>query len=178
MLIKKETPQENYGYWSRVLSKPFDSLEELRREEKKYEIAQKEKQEAELKAKQEAEARKADASKVEEAFKKLNEAKRAYNKKVTEAQKTYAEAVKKADQEFKAIVSESTKIKDAAEVEYSKALNDFIAKNPQGYHITLKDGDNVVSLSAENTLNSVARQQEKFYDEMLGSIQELFNIFR
>ena len=61
----------DYSYYSRVLEKPFDSIEELKAEEAKYFEAQRAKEDK-------AAAKKADAKKVEDAFITLNAARKEY----------------------------------------------------------------------------------------------------
>ena len=73
--VKAEKKAESYGFYSKVLNAPFDTLEELQEAESAYKKEQEEK-EAKIVAK------KNDASKVEEAFKELNAAKRASNEKI------------------------------------------------------------------------------------------------
>jgi rRNA maturation endonuclease Nob1 len=66
-----------YSYYSNVLNKPFESVDELREAEAKYY--------AEIKAKEDkAATKKADAKKVEDAFKALNQARKVYKEDLTQ----------------------------------------------------------------------------------------------
>ena len=78
--------KENYdfGYYSKLLNKAFDSLEELKVAEDEVRKAEEEKQAKAL-------AKKADATKVEDAFKALNAAKREYNEAPMEHRKNIRE---------------------------------------------------------------------------------------
>jgi hypothetical protein len=51
---------------------------------------------------------------------------------------------------FDAVVVAENKKLDEAEKAYDVALKEFIAKHPEGYHMTLKDGDNVITLHSDN----------------------------
>lgn len=143
-------------------NKKFDSVEEL------------EKAEAEVKAtlakKEEAAAlRKAEAVKVEDAFKARNTARQIYNARALELRKAYNDALKKARDEFEAGLEEATKELKAKEVEYDAALSEFIKKHPEGYHLTLKDGDNVSTFSGNGdkiftSFDEVQKFWDKFFD--------------
>lgn len=129
-------------FYSEVTKKLYESEEELK-------IAEKAVADEETKKVEAAKAKKADAQKVEEAFKANNEAKREYNAKVVAARKTYNESVAAAKKSFDEAISDAVNLKNSAEESYDKILKDFIAKHPEGYHLTLKDGDNVVTLSSQ-----------------------------
>jgi phage-related protein len=129
-------------FYSEVTKKLYESEEELKTAEKEVADEKAKKEEAAL-------AKKADATKVEEAFKAVNDAKREYNSKVVAARKVYNEIVANAKKAYEEAINDATKVKDTAEELYDKALKDFIEKHPEGYHLTLKDGDNVVTLSSQ-----------------------------
>ena len=62
--------------------------------------------------------------------------------------------------------------KAAAEEVYDKILKDFIAKHPEGYHLTLKDGDNVVTLSSQNnTMSDLFKDYNNLLDYILKSFK-------
>lgn len=130
-------------YYSEKLDKLFDSEKELIKEETAAEKAVAEKT-------KKAEARKAEAKVVEDAFKARNAARAEYNKNVAEAKKIYTEGLKSLRSSFDAVVVAENKKLDEAEKAYDVALKDFIAKHPEGYHMTLKDGDNVITLHSDN----------------------------
>ena len=143
--------KENYdfGYYSKLLNKAFDSLEELKAAEDEVRKAEEEKQAKAL-------AKKADATKVEEAFKALNSAKREYNEKKLAVSEEYAKVVAEAKKSAKEQMQEVTDALNNAEAEYDAALAEFNKAHPEGFHITLKDGDNVVTLShSGNTFSDV-----------------------
>jgi regulator of protease activity HflC (stomatin/prohibitin superfamily) len=118
--------------------------------------------------KEEANAKKADAAKVEQAFKDRNAARRDYNAKVVEARKAYNSALATAKEAFNNAVAEATNAKDKAEEAYNVALNEFTQKHPEGYHMTLKDGDNVMTIS--NSSDKHFENMSKEYNEFLNSL--------
>lgn len=163
--IKKEEP--TYSYYSNVLGKVFASVEELKEAEAKYA--------AELKAKEEkAAAKKADAQKVEEAFKALNAARKTYKDQITEVTKVYSEGLvtlkTKFEESRKAIQDDLA----TAEANYSKALKEFTDAHPEGYHITLKDGDFETTISGSQT--SRVATNKKVEPNLLNLFDILFNI--
>ena len=129
-------------FYSEVTKKLYETEEDLK-------IAEKEVADENAKKAEAAQAKKADAQRVEEAFKASNEAKREYNAKVVAARKMYNETVAAAKKSFDEAISDAANLKNSAEESYDKVLKDFIAKHPEGYHLTLKDGDNVVTLSSQ-----------------------------
>jgi chromosome segregation ATPase len=148
--MKKENKNmQNYMYYSTVLKTPFESLEELKAAEEKHFAA--------IKAKEDKVAqKKTDAGKVEDAFKALNAARKSYKEELAALTKEYAEAL---DNLKKAYELGTKNIKDklaAAEEGYSKALKEFSAKYPEGFHITLKDGDFETTISSQSTVKKNA----------------------
>jgi phage-related protein len=148
-------------FYSEVTKKLYESEEELK-------TAEKEVADAEAKKAEAAKAKKADALKVEEAFKAVNDAKREYNAKVIAARKMYNESVAEAKKAFDEAVSDATNAKNSAEELYDKVLKEFIAKHPEGYHLTLKDGDNVVTYSSQaDAVATVMNDYNKLLDYIL-----------
>ena len=149
----------DYSYYSKLLQRPFDTVNELKCAEATHL--------AELKAKEDkAATKKADAKKVEDAFKCLNNARRVYKERLTELTTTYTEDLKKLKANFesdKAAVQELLAKKEEA---YSAALKSFTEKYPEGYHITLRDGD------FETTISST--QSNKVYN--LNPIGEILDL--
>ena len=87
--------ERNYSYYSKVLKKPFDSLRELKEAEAAYYT--------ELKAKEDkAATKKADAAKVEEAFKALNTTRRVYKESLLKMTEKYSADLKKLKETFEA----------------------------------------------------------------------------
>ena len=145
-------------YYSEKLDKLFDSEKELIKEETAAEKAVAEKT-------KKAEARKAEAKVVEDAFKARNAARAEYNKNVAEAKKIYTESLQALRTTFDEAVAAETEKLDAAEKAYDVALKDFIAKHPEGYHLTLTDSDNVVTIS-NNTIHNSFDFFDKLFDIM------------
>lgn len=135
----------NYGYYSKLLNKPFDTLDELKAAEEAHKKAEEEKQAKAL-------AKKQDAVKVEDAFKNLNSAKHEYNAKRAEIVEAYTKAVAEAKKIAKEQLQEVTAKLEEAEKGYSNALSEFNKSHPEGFHITLRDGDSVTTISQSNKL--------------------------
>jgi predicted nucleic acid-binding Zn-ribbon protein len=139
--MKKE---QNYMYYSKVLNLPFESLDALRAAEDEHY--------AKLKAKEDKAAeKKADATAVEEAFKALNAARKTYKEDINELTKVYSQGLVDLKEKFensrKAIKENLAKAED----DYSNALKAFIDKYPEGYHLTLKDGDFETTISGQSS---------------------------
>lgn len=127
-------------YYSDKLDKIFETEKELADAEKAADEEQAKKEQAKALVKKESEH-------VQDAFKALNAAKREYNKEVVEARKIYNKAVIAARDVYAKAIEQADKAKAEAERTYDTALKDFQSKHPEGFRITLKDGDNVVTLS-------------------------------
>lgn len=151
-------------FYSDVTKKLYDTEDALIAAEK--EVAAEEEKKV-----KEAKAKKADAKKVEEAFKVNNDAKREFNAKVLAARKMYNESLAAAKKAFDSAVADATNAKEAADVEYDKVLNEFIDKHPEGYHLTLKDGDNVVTYSSHvEQANSIVKDFNGLLDYMIKNL--------
>lgn len=141
-----ETSEVNYKYYSKVLNKPFDSVPELREAEKKYY--------AELKAKEDkAATKKADAKKVEDAFRDLNSARKQYKEKLTQLTEEYTKALTDLKQAFELGKKDIHDTLAAAEDNYAKELKEFTEKYDQ-YHMTLKGDDFETTISGCRTKNT------------------------
>lgn len=152
----------DYGFYSRVLNKPFDSLSELKRAEEAYY--------AEQKAKEDKVAqKKTDAQKVEDAFKALNAARKAYKEELTQLSKEYSEELDKLKQAFELGKSDIQNKLAEAEDAYSTSLKEFTEKYPEGFHITLKDGDFETTISGSNKTTGSK--------EATKAVNDLFDIF-
>lgn len=132
--ITKSTNEPNYCFYSKLLQKPFESVPELKAAEAEYM--------AKMKAKEDkANAKKTDAARVEEAFKAMNAARKNFKERLTAVTNDYREALAKLKAGFEndknAIHADLAK----AETAYADALKEFTDKYPEGYHLTLKDGD-------------------------------------
>ena len=143
--MKKTNIEKNsYSYYSRVLEKPFDTIEELAAAEAKHFEA--------LKAKEDAAAqKKADALKVEDAFKALNTARKAYKDDLTQLTTEYSESLENLKKAFELGKKDISNKLAAAETAFDEALKAFQAKYPEGYHLTLKDGDFETTISSQTT---------------------------
>lgn len=134
----------DYSYYSKLLQRPFDTVNELKRAEATHL--------AELKAKEDKTAqKKADAVKVEDAFKTLNAAKKTFKRDLDTVTRTYSEnlaALKAAFEKDKAAVYTALA---QAEESYSNALKAFTDKYPEGFHLTLKDGDFETTISSAHS---------------------------
>ena len=155
-----EKPQA-YSYYSRVLEKPFDSVEEL----KKAEAAHYDK----LKAKEDAASqKKADAKKVEDAFKALNAARKAYKEDLTQLTKEYAESLEELKKAYELGKKDiHSKLADA-ESAYSAALKEFTGKY-ESYHLSLKDGDFETTIS--NQVKELPKKSVDYTD-----VSKLFDL--
>lgn len=136
-------------FYSEKLKKLFDTEKELI-------AAETELAEREVKRTEAAQQKKADATKVEDAFKAHNAAKVAYNTKVTDAQKKYSTAINDAKKEYNSVVTAANEELKKSEEAYNTALSEFTKKHPEGFHITLKDGDNVMTVSNQNETLSLS----------------------
>jgi membrane protein involved in colicin uptake len=148
-------------FYSEKLNKLFDTEKELKAAE--TEVA-----EAEAKKAEEAKTKKAEAKVVEDAFKARNAARREYNTKVVEARKIYNAALAEAKKAFNDAITAANTAKDKAEEAYNTALTDFTTKHKEGFHITLKDGDNVMTVSSQgDTSNDVSKEYTSLLDHLL-----------
>ncbi len=139
--MKKE---QNYMYYSKVLNAPFESLDALRAAEDAHY--------AKLKAKEDKAAeKKADASAVEEAFKALNAARKTYKEDINELTKVYSKGLVDLKEKFENSRKAIKETLARAEDDYAKALKAFIDKYPEGYHLTLKDGDFETTISGQTS---------------------------
>ena len=158
-VARKDT--RDYSYYSRVLEKPFDSIEELKEAEATYFAEQRAKADK-------ATAKKADAKKVEDAFKALNAARKAYKDDLTALVTEYSDALKELKDAFEFGKKDIHAKLAAAEDVYKAALKAFTDKYPEGYHLTLKDGD------FETTISNTVSTGAKTDPSTIKNIPELF----
>ena len=156
-------------YYSEKLDQKFKTEDELKK-------AEAEKEEADRKSAIAKVEKKADAGEVEAAFKAFNSAKRDYNDELVRIRKEYADKVRSARNEFESKLDSACKEKDEAKQTYKAALDKFISKHPEGYHLTLRDGDDVLTLSdsydeSRKALESAEREFDRLWDR-------LFDAFR
>lgn len=150
-----------YGYYSKLLNKPFDTLDELKAEEEKVKAEQARKEEAKALVKK-------DSDEVNKAFALRNEARKAYNEKATEAYKTYLETIKKAKEEYEASIKEVKEAKRNAEIEFDKKYREFDKNHPEGYRLILKDGDDVLTVDQEKKCS---------YSDLFEDMSKVFDSF-
>ena len=148
-------------FYSEKLKKLFDTEKDLVAAEKVVD-------EENEKKKLASEQKKEEASKVEDAFKARNAARREYNTKLVEARKIYNDAIIAAKKAFNETLTTATDAKDKAEEAYNVALKEFTAKY-ESYHMTLKDGDNVVTISnaSDKNFETMGKEFNSFLDSLL-----------
>lgn len=148
-------------FYSEKLKKLFDTEKDLVAAEKVVD-------EENEKKKLVSEQKKEEASKVEDAFKARNAARREYNTKLVEARKIYNDAIIAAKKTFNETLTSATEAKDKAEEAYNVALKEFTAKY-ESYHMTLKDGDNVVTISnaSDKNFETMGKEFNSFLDSLL-----------
>lgn len=125
-------------YYSEVLHKYFETEDECVKAEKQHKEIEKEKAEAKALVKKES-------SEVNDAFIERNKARKDYNEKLLAAHKVYCNKVREAQEEYNKVIEEISKVKDEAEDNFQTKLQEFNKNHPEGFRLTLKDGDNVVT---------------------------------
>jgi chromosome segregation ATPase len=136
-----------YAFYSKELKQVFDSVDELKAAEASHR--------AELKAKEDQiTQKKADAQKVEEAFKALNLARKAYKDDTTALTKEYAESLDNLKKAYDLGIKDIKGKLATAEESYKAALKEFTDKYDT-YHLSLKDGDFETTISSQT--NGVAK---------------------
>ena len=160
---EKETQTQNtYAFYSKVLNKVFDTVEDLQAAEAAHS--------AELKAKEDAAAtKKADAQKVEVAFKALNLERKMYKENMVRLTERYNEEVKKLKEDFATSKKDIEQVLADAEKNYAAALKEFTNKY-ETYHLSLKDGDFETTISSQNSTSNKAEVD-------LFNLSDLFNLF-
>ncbi len=163
--MKKNSDQNNdvkqtYSYYSRVLAKPFDSLNELAAAEQAYYDEQ-------LAKEDKAAQKKADAKRVEDAFKALNAARKAYKEDLTQLTKEYAESLENLKKAFELGKKDIANKLATAETAFDEAVKDFTAKYDT-FHLSLKDGDFETTISSQTVSDTAQTDLD---------IKKLSNIF-
>lgn len=169
--MKKENIKQEptYAFYSKVLKEAFDTVEELAEAEEAYY--------AKVKAKEDKAAeKKADALKVEEAFKALNAARKVYKEDTATLTKEYAESLEELRTTFEFGKNDIKSKLAAAEDAYAKALKEFTDKYDQ-YHLTLKDGDFETTLSKDTASTKVFRKDTEGNGDLFKDIFNLFDAF-
>jgi chromosome segregation ATPase len=157
----------NYGYYSKVLNKPFDTVKELKEAEAAHY--------AELKAKEaKVTEKKDDAHKVEEAFKALNQARKTYKETLVKLTAVYQEDLNNLKRTFEADRARIHTVLVDAENAYANALKEFTEKYPEGYHLTLKDGDFETTLSSSFYNNNKTAKSAEETSHLMELLDTLF----
>ena len=138
----------DYGFYSNLLQRPFEKLADLKKAEEVYREEQKAK---EAKAAQ----KKSEAKKVEEAFKALNAARKAYKEDLTQLTREYSEELNNLKKAFELGKKDINSKLAEAEDNFDKAHKEFTAAHPEGYHLTLKDGDFETTISGTNSKSAL-----------------------
>lgn len=150
-----------YSYYSKLLKEPFDSIEELHEAEEAYYAKQKAKEDA-------AAQKKADAQKVENAFKALNAARKIYKEELTQLTMEYAGSLENLKKAFELGKKDIHDKLAGAEGVYQAALKEFDAAHPEGYHVTLHDGDFETTLSKQTSEDVPAKKPVDIFDLLFG----------
>ncbi len=155
----KNTPVD-YSYYSKLLKEPFDSIEELQEAEEAYYAKQKAKEDASA-------MKKADAKKVDDAFKALNAARKSYKEDLTQLTKEYTESLENLKKAFELGKKDIHNTLAKAEEDYQVALKEFTNKY-DSYHISLKDGDFETTLSKQTSENVPVKKPVDIFDLFFG----------
>ena len=167
--IKTKNTETAYDcmFYSKVLKEPFESIEALVEAEEAYY--------AKLKAKEDKAAeKKADAFKVEEAFKNLNAARKSYKENLNEATQIYSKGLLDLKEGYEKTCKTIKDTFAAAEADYKNALKAFTDKYPEGYHLTLKDGDFETTISSQTSGANKATINRSAFDSK--RIEDIFNL--
>lgn len=130
----KENAEEGVCVYSKLLAKPFDSLEELKSAEDAYRKENAEK----LKA---AETRKARAQEVDDAIKHRDELIKRENESKAAAYKEYLTTIDEAKKKYLDVCNKSDKDIQDAQKSVDDKLKAFCVDYPGGYHTTIKYDD-------------------------------------
>lgn len=157
--VTNEKETINYGFYSRVLQKPFDSLSELKAAEEVYYSEQK------AKADKTAQ-KKADAQKVEDAFKALNIARKSYKEDLTQLTTEYANSLEHLKKAYELGKKDIRDKLAAAEDAFDTELKKFSDTYGQ-YHFTLKGDDFETTISGSTTkAEKPADKTSDFYSDI------------
>jgi chromosome segregation ATPase len=158
--MTKNTEKKNnnlgYSFYSRVLNKPFDSLSELTAAEAEYYEAQKAKEDAAAK-------KKADATKVEEAYKALNAARKTYKEELTQLTKEYAESLDNLKKAFDLGKQDLHNTLKAADDHAAKVLKEF-TDTYGNYHFTIKGDDFETTFSGSTSTGKAVPKASDIFD--------------
>jgi chromosome segregation ATPase len=143
---KEQNQAAEYGFYSRLLKTDFDTVAALKEAEAAY-LAEQEKKAAKV------EERKSDANKVQAAFEDLNTARKEYKDCLIKLKTQYYDGLAKLKKCYEEDLAANQEMLEQAETRYSEALKVFTDKYPEGYHLTLKDGDFETTISGSTSKN-------------------------
>lgn len=144
---KEQNQAAEYGFYSRLLKTDFDTVAALKEAEAAY-LAEQEKKAAKV------EERKSDADKVQAAFEDLNIARKEYKDSMAELNKQYCDDLIEIKERYEKGKAANQEMLERAETGYSEALKAFTDKYPEGYHLTLKDGDFETTIAGSSSNNN------------------------
>jgi hypothetical protein len=102
----------------------------------------------------------------------MNVARKDYKEKLTQLTKEYSEELTRLKNAFELGKKDIHNTMAAAEENYSKALKEFTTAHPEGYHVTLRDGD------FETTISGCSKTQDaKKVDPSQVNLFNLFDLF-
>lgn len=141
--IKEEQTTQTYSYYSKVLNKVFDDVDSLMEAEAAYAAEQRAKEDK-------AAQKKAEAKRVEDAFKALNLERKMYKENILRLTERYSEDLKKLRASFDDDKKAIEEVLADAEANYAKELKAFTDKY-DSYHLSLKDGDFETTISSQSS---------------------------
>ena len=145
--VNVEKDNLDYGFYSNVLKKPFERLEDLKKAESVYFEEQKVKEDK-------AAQKRAEAKTVEDAFKALNAARREYKEKLSQLTTEYSEALTDLKKAYELGKKDLHETLAKAEESFDATHKEFVAAHPEGYHLTLRDGDFETTISGSTKTNT------------------------
>lgn len=127
----------DYGFYSKLLNKPFDTLDELKKAEQEFKYEEAKKQEA-------------------------IDTKKELAKKVEDSYKTYIEVLNESREELKKVQEELDKKVSDSYNEYVEAKNEFIEKYGS-FHMTYTNKEPKVDTSSSNLPSVFSTLFEDFF---------------
>lgn len=133
-----------YAYYSKVLNKPFDTVEELKDAEKTYFAVI----EAEKTAKESvARELELDKARLAKAFKERNQAHADYNENMLKLVRLYHEDLTKLKESFESDKARVQNSLENADSMYSTTVKEFMKKHPGGFSIETVGDETKVTLN-------------------------------
>lgn len=126
----KKGNSTSFGYYSKVLNKPFDTIEELKKAERGY-----------------LDAQKAKEMRLDEKKKLAHEVENSY--------KEYIKVVERTNKEFDEVKVRLNKERKDAETKYNKLKNNFI-KEYGSFHMTYNKESNDVEVTSDDNIGSIS----------------------